>query len=149
MDYDFTKPGTYPRSGREELGGVVFLPRSIDKMRAYAAGTAGEYNAQRGISARVYDLYGVTADQFEAAVRQSATDDEVLAWLGENGTKQPGAEDIARHNETVLTLGPRDEEGMARFRANLERLGYGDRTDVRTHVDAEDLEEGRDVPRRA
>src|SRR5207244_3109861 len=41
MDYDFTKPGSYPRSGRETLGGVVFLPRTIDKMRAHLAGTAG------------------------------------------------------------------------------------------------------------
>jgi hypothetical protein len=31
---------------------------------------------------------------------------------------------------------------------NLTKLGFGDRTDVKTHIDAEDLEEGREVPRR-
>ena len=81
MDYDFTKPGTYPRSGRERLGGVVFLARTIDKMRAHLNGTAGEYNAHRGVSSRVFDLFGVTAEQFEEAVRQNPTDAGVLAWL--------------------------------------------------------------------
>jgi hypothetical protein len=149
MDYDFTKPGTYPRSGRETLGGVVFLARTIDKMRAQLAGTAGEYVAHRGISARVFDLFGVTAEQFEEAVRQSPDDEGVLRWLREHGTKQPTAEDLERHNDTVLHLGPQNEEGRARFRANLEKLGFGDRTDVTTSIDAEDLEEGREVPRRA
>ena len=149
MDYDFTKPGTYPRSGRETLGGVVFLARTIDKMRAHLAGTAGEYVAHRGISARVFDLFGVTAEQFEEAVRQSPDDEGVLRWLREHGTKQPTAEEVERHNATVLHLGPQNEEGRARFRANLEKLGFGDRTDVTINLDAEDLEEGREVPRRA
>ena len=149
MDYDFTKPGTYPRSGRETAGGVAFLPRTIDKTRAHLAGTAGEYVALRGLSSRVFDLYGVTPEQFVEAVSRSQTDEGVVRWLQEHGTKQPTAVDIERHNEAVLSAGPRDEAGEARFRANLEKLGFADRTDVKTHVDAEDLEEGREVPRRA
>jgi hypothetical protein len=148
MDYDFTKAGSYPRSGRETLGGVVFLPRTIDKMRAHLAGTAGEYNAMRGLSSRLFDLYGVSAEDFSEAVRQSPGDEGVLRWLQEHGTKQPSAEEIKQYNEGVLSAGPQNDEGRARFRANLERLGFGDRTDVSTHVDAEDLEEGRDVPHR-
>jgi len=148
VDYDFTKPGTYPRSGRERLGGVVFLGRTIDKMRAHLNGTAGEYNAHRGISMRVFNLFGVTPEQFEQAVRETRTDEGVLQWLHEHG-KRPTQQQIEEHNQTVLNLGPQDEQGMARFRANLERLSFGDRTDVKTHIDAEDLEEGRVVPRRA
>ena len=30
--YDFTRPGTYPRSGRDLLGGVVYLARAIDNI---------------------------------------------------------------------------------------------------------------------
>ncbi len=148
MDYDFTKAGTYPRSGREALGGVVFLPRTIDKMRAHLAGTAGEYNAMGGLSSRLFALYGVSAEEFAEAVRQSPGDEGVLRWLQEHGTKQPTADEIKQYNEGVLSAGPRDDEGRARFRANLSRLGFGDRTDVNTHIDAEDLEEGRDVPQR-
>lgn len=148
MDYDFTKPGNYPRSGREKLGGVMFLARTIDKMRAHANGTAGDYVAMRGLSNRVFELFGVTADQMLEAVQRIPTDDGVLRWLQEHGSKQPTAAEIEQFNEEVLSAGPQNEEGLARFRTNLEKLGFGDRTDVKTHVDAEDLEEGREVPRR-
>ena len=85
MDYDFTKPGNYPRSGREQVGGVVFLARTIDKMRAFVNGTAGEYNSHRGLSNRVFNLFGVTPEQFEQAVRENPTDEGVLQWLNEHG----------------------------------------------------------------
>ena len=148
-DYDYTKQGNYPRSGRDtSVGGVVFLGRTIDKTRAHIAGTAGEYVALRGLSSRVFELYGVTPEQFEQAVRENQDDEGVLRWLQQNGTKKPTQQEIEAHNEAVLNRGPQDEEGMKRFRANLEKLGFGDRTDVKTHVDAEDLEEGREVPRR-
>ncbi|MGH2351958.1 MAG: DUF5069 domain-containing protein [Chloroflexota bacterium] len=148
MDYDFTKPGNYPRSGRETLGGIVFLPRSIDKMRAHIAGTAGEYVAMRGLSSRLYDLFGITAEQFMEGVKQSPDDDGVLRWLQQNAPKKPSQQAIEAYNQGVLTAGPRDEAGMQRFRANLEKLGFADRTDVKTNVDAEDREEGRAVPTR-
>jgi hypothetical protein len=148
VNYDFTQRGNYPRSGREQLGGVAFLPRTVDKLRAYAAGTAGEYNALRGLSGRVYDLFGVTPEQAMEAVRENPTDEGVLSWLQEHGSKHPTKEEIERYNEAILSAGPQNEEGMTRFRANLERMGFGDRTDVKTHIDAEDLEEGREVPRR-
>lgn len=149
MDYDFTKPGSYPRSGREQLGGVAFLPRTLDKLRAHNNGTAGEYAAMRGLSTRVFDLFGVTAEQCLEAVKQNPTDEGVLRWLQEHGTKHPTAAEIEQYNSGVMSAGPQDDAGRTRFRANLEKLGFGDRTDVQTHIDAEDLEEGRQVPRRS
>jgi hypothetical protein len=146
--YDFTKPGNYPRSGRDLVGGIVFLGRTIDKTRAHIAGTAGEYNALRGLSSRVFELFGVTPEQFEQAVRENDTDEGVLRALERVG-KKPSQQEIEAHNKTVLERGPTDEAGMERFRANLAKLGFADRTDVKTHIDAEDLEEGREVPRRS
>lgn len=148
--YDYTQPGSYPRSGREPLGGVVFLPRTIDKMRAYINGTVGEYNVgqtHRGISDYTYALFGVTVAQFEQAVRENPTDDGVLAWLYRYG-KRPTEQEIDQYNRTVLSLGPQNEQGMAALRARLEKLGFADRTDVATFLDLHDLEEGREVPRR-
>ena len=143
--YDYTKAGSYPRSGRDLVAGVVFLGRTIDKMRADLAGTAGEYVAMRGLSNRVFELYGVTAEQFREAVEKNPTDDGVVKWLEQHG-KKPSREEIETHNKTVLERGPSDEAGLQRFRANLEKLGFGHRTDVKTNIDAEDLEEGREVP---
>ncbi len=117
-------------------------------MRAFLTGTAGEYSSHRGLSNRTFALFGVTAEQFEQAVRENPTDEGVLEWLHRHG-KRPTQQEIDEYNQGVLTAGPSNEEGMARFRANLDRLGFGDRSDVKTHVDAEDLEEGRNVPRPA
>ena len=50
-----------PRSPYATLGGVQFLPRSIDKMRAEIAGTQGDYNASTGYSKQVYKLFGTDA----------------------------------------------------------------------------------------
>jgi len=147
MRYDFTKPGSYPRSPRETLGGIVFLPRAIDKMRAYIAGTQGEYNALTGLSGRLFEFLGVTAAQFEQACREHPTDEGVLAWLHQHG-KQHTPEEIAEFNRRMASLGPATPQARERFRQNLVRLGFADRTDVTTYFDAEDLEEGRPVPRR-
>src|SRR3712207_2669692 len=54
---------TVPRSPYEVLGGIVFLPRAIDKMRAHLSGTKGEYNSHFGTSERMLRvLFGLTAD---------------------------------------------------------------------------------------
>ena len=147
-NYDYTKQGNYPRSGRDLAAGVVFLGRSIDKMRADLAGTAGEYVAMRGLSQRVFDLYGVTAEQFREAVKANPDDEGVVRWLEQHG-KKPTQQEIEAHNEAVLSRGPQDEAGWERFRANLAKIGHANRTDIKTNVDAEDLEEGREVPIRS
>ena len=43
-----------PRSPYATLGGVQFLPRTIDKMRAEIAGLQGAYTASTGYSKQVY-----------------------------------------------------------------------------------------------
>jgi Domain of unknown function (DUF5069) len=71
-----------PRSPYQEMGGIVFLPRAIDKMRAHLAGTKGEYNSHHGTSGRMCRLLlGISADELERIVRENATDEGVLAAL--------------------------------------------------------------------
>ena len=75
-----------PRSCREELGGIAFLPRAIDKVRASLPGGAlGAYiNLDDGIptmSGLFYRRMAVTHEEFNAAVASAADDAEVLAWL--------------------------------------------------------------------
>ena len=65
-----------PRSPYEKLGGIVFLPRSIDKGRAELAGTLGEYVARTGRSARLFEFLGVTAEDFIEALRDRPTDED-------------------------------------------------------------------------
>jgi hypothetical protein len=70
-----------PRGPRAELGGLVFLPRTIDKVRAKLQGTLGFYKVAPGISGYLFEWLGITEDDFTTAVHCAASDDDVLTWL--------------------------------------------------------------------
>src|SRR3954447_11409351 len=96
---DLTKD--VPRSPYETLGGIVFLPRAIDKMRALIAGALGEYNARFGTSERMFRvLFGLTADDFEQIVRERPTDEGVLGALRRRALLTP--EQIEDWNELAI-----------------------------------------------
>lgn len=82
-----------PRSPYEKLGGVHFLPRTIDKMRAELAGTPGAYYSRRGASVRVFQLFGIDADTFAEIVRQNPTDEGVWEALGTHKKLTPAEVD--------------------------------------------------------
>lgn len=74
-----------PRGCSEELDGLVFMPRTIDKIRATLdGGKKGEYiiNAQvTGISGFLLERLGITEDELREAVRREVSDEAVAAWL--------------------------------------------------------------------
>jgi hypothetical protein len=70
-----------PRSPWQQLAGLVFVPRTIDKVRAKLQGTLGLYKVSPGISAYLFDYLGITEDQFTDAVRAASSDDEIAEWL--------------------------------------------------------------------
>jgi hypothetical protein len=104
-----------PRSPREELDGLVNLPRSIDKMRAHLpGGNPGVYNIP-GFTAIMLEMIGVTEDQFREAVAQAKTDEDVAAWLRAHANKEKYHE----YNERILKrrvadVKARDPEGFAK-----------------------------------
>ena len=74
-----------PRGCTEELDGLMFMPRTIDKIRAKLdGGKKGEYiiNAQvTGISGFLLERLGITEDELREAVAQASDDEAVAAWL--------------------------------------------------------------------
>ena len=141
-DYDYTKPHTYPRSGRDLVGGVAYLGRAIDKMRADINGTAGEYIAACPQSRKVHALWGVLPEKFKEGVQQQPTDEGVLRWLQEHGPEQPTQDKIKSFSEEMLAAGPTAEMSEW-FKNQLKEMGHPDRTDIKTFVDLQDLEEER------
>ncbi len=73
-----------PRSPYASLGGIVFLPRAIDKARADAAGTLGEYMSRRGFSVDLFEFLGIDVDGFHAAVPR--TPPTPRCWRGSRPT---------------------------------------------------------------
>jgi hypothetical protein len=69
-----------PRAPREELAGIRFLPRSIDKVRATLPdGVLGEYLIE-GLTTSMLDALGITVAAFTDAVRVAKNDDEIAAF---------------------------------------------------------------------
>ena len=134
-----------PRSPYASLGGIVFLPRAIDKARADAAGALGEYMSRRGFSVELFEFLGVDVDGFHAAVAANATDVDVLAWVEANMTER-SPDEIAAWNAMMMILTPATPEMETWYREFLEDIGQGHRTDLTRHFDRLDLDEGRDVP---
>jgi hypothetical protein len=118
----------------------------IDKARAKAAGTLGEYIYPCPLDQALLEFLFIDADDFYEAV-QKRDDQEFLAWLKEH-TKRRSAEEVESWNQTFLDRKPRNEASLQRFLETRNRLAPG-RTDITAWPDLLDLEEGREVPVRA
>jgi hypothetical protein len=88
MATDFRSGRDFPRRGREPLGDYLWLARVFDKARAAAAGTIHDYIYPCPMDKGVFERWGITARDFDAAVREHTTDDAILAWLRERTTAQ-------------------------------------------------------------
>lgn len=104
-----------PRSPNRELGGLLMLARTIDKVRAtFPGGDLADYQID-GFSRRLWKELGISQADFEAAVAAAKTDDDVVAWVRAHS-------DVARYPEineklTARTVGDRidDPEFVAKY----------------------------------
>jgi hypothetical protein len=78
---DFRSGHDFPRRGRENIAGFLWLARVYDKARAARNGTIHDYIYPCPMDRGVFDRWGVTARAFEAALETCTTDDEIAAWL--------------------------------------------------------------------
>ncbi|HEY8320756.1 MAG TPA: DUF5069 domain-containing protein [Candidatus Baltobacteraceae bacterium] len=81
MATDFRDGKTFPRPGRLKLGPYMWLARVADKGRAAAAGTIFDYIYPCPMDLGVFERWGVTPAEFDAALARHADDDALLAWL--------------------------------------------------------------------
>lgn len=86
---DLTKD--FPRSPYADLGGIFWLPRLVDKVRALKAGTLGEYTPYPcGGDQNFLGTLGLEADALKAVIDGGASDEEILAWVKQHAV--PGYE---------------------------------------------------------
>ena len=81
MPTDFRDGKTFPRRGRDEAEGAMWLLRLYDKGRASAAGTIHDYIYPCPMDKGVLERWGVTPDEFDAAIAEHATDDAIRRWF--------------------------------------------------------------------
>jgi len=81
-----------PRSPKVKLGGMMILGRCIDKGRATINGTNGLYNFDCPLDNRLLGFLNVKGSDLKAYIAEGHTDEEIAAWVKENGTKKTDAE---------------------------------------------------------
>jgi hypothetical protein len=74
-----------PRHPRERLDGLVFMPRTIDKVRAtLPGGDLGPYQIAHGLSRMLLSIIRIEFEALRYAVVAAASDEDVALWLRAN-----------------------------------------------------------------
>ena len=121
-----------PRKPREEVAGIVFLPRSIDKLRAaLPEGDLGPYTIA-GFTEKMFEMLGIALDDVTSVVRSSQSDAEVGAYVREHA--DPGSID-AWH----VWISAREPKNGNRVEAIAAYPFLADRPDL--HLSLDVLEE--------
>ena len=81
MATDFRSGRDFPRPGRQEANGYMWLFRVFDKARAAADGTIYDYIYPCPMDKGVLERWGVPVAEFDAAAARYRRDEEILAWL--------------------------------------------------------------------
>jgi len=102
-----------PRSGYVELDGLMLMPRTIDKLRAFLpGGHPGVYflNGQiKGISGYLLERLGISQEDLFAVVRSAKDEAEIAQWLREriDATQYPAINQTLRRIKPKHTQEPR------------------------------------------
>jgi hypothetical protein len=133
-----------PRTPRDTVLGIVYLPRMIEKIRLHAGGELHpEYHANLGIGfdLRACAFLGVPYEELVVRVNQSGSDEEIAEWCFQRG-RRPGDEQIEIWNAFMEKRGWRDPASALLVKRKTES-GFTSRDDIMTFFDYIDADEGR------
>jgi len=143
---DLTK--TTPRSPYAKTGHIVFVPRTLDKVRAEIAGTLGEYHWRVGLSTRLFDFLEIEADELLRAVDEEGDDKAVWARVRDKA-KPLSKVEIARFNDSMIESHPETEEQRSRHLGFVAGAGVTDDLDAvaeeMTFFERLELDDGRET----
>ncbi len=138
------------RSPFDQVKGIVYFGRMLDKIRLYASGKLPEgWRAARGTSMKgSFDwrcclFLKIDYAALEAETLKGGSDEELLAWAFQHG-RQPDEQEIEVWNAFMTKRGWRDA-GTQRLHERLAEIGLPPGT-VQTMFEFIDLDEGRLQP---
>jgi len=135
----------FPRSPYNRLHDIVFLPRTIDKIRADLDGKLGEYVWRTGFSADLLELLELDQDATGEAVANGAHDAAVWDWMRIH-MRPLTAIEIALFNRYIIERRPlpsRSED----HRQFFDSIGMAGAADIATYCERQDVDENRESPR--
>lgn len=135
------------RSPHDQINGLVYFGRMIDKIRLHAEGKLPEgWQPQLGAAAkgsfdwRCCSFLHLDYEALKTETLKGDSDEDLLAWAYANGRK-PSDEEIEVWNAFMTKRGWHDA-GSQRLHERLTEIGLAPDT-VQTMFDFIDLDEGR------
>ena len=122
------------RHSAEQVGGIVFFGRMLDKIRLHAQGKLPpDYKHGTGTDGRVCRFLHVEYPSVVERVLAGATDEEALEWCFAHG-RRPNDEEIFTFNAFLSKRGWRDNQTEELEQMKRAR-GFADRADIQTFFD--------------
>jgi len=105
-----------PRSPKESLGGIVALPRFIDKVRALNEGTIGAYfsGSDSVVDEKLISFLGFDYEEFKKEAATGANDEALLVWVMAHG-KHPTHAEIETWSKDFMSLLAKDDAPRATY----------------------------------
>ena len=133
-----------PISAYHKLGGLYFLPRTLDKIRKHARSELHEEHFEflgKGFDGRLCHFLGIDYEKLKHRVLDGGSDDVILAWIQQNG-RRLAEPDLLIWNGFAAKRGWRDDAtpGLEKNKADS---GLAHRTDILTFFDYYEVDEGR------
>ncbi|MBC7544757.1 MAG: DUF5069 domain-containing protein [Candidatus Sericytochromatia bacterium] len=133
-----------PRSPFAELHGYAWLPRMIDKARATAAGTSGDYQFNCPMDQKFLAFYGLQAWALFGVIAGGASDARIARYVARNATAH-GLRAEAGFRQQFLWTAPSGSEARAHRKEVAESRAPGQR-DLISFAQLIALEEGHPLP---
>ena len=84
-----------PTSPRIRTGGYAILARMTDKGRAETAGTVGDFHFDCPLDNFLFEFKGVKGEDVKKQLDVGLSDEEIAAWLDDNGEPKTDEEKTA------------------------------------------------------
>src|SRR6478609_2814837 len=121
-----------PRSFHVRLGGLVILPRMLDKGRATLAKKNGEYKYNSGTDQHLVQFLGFDPDALLKELAAGKGDGEILEWVQAHSKTPRAGWEIEAWSAFMEKRGPdSDAETLEFFAEHLGRLSKT-REDIKT-----------------
>ena len=131
------------RHSAEQVGGLVFFGRMLDKIRLHAQGNLPpDYKHGTGTDGRVCRFLRVEYSAVVQRVLDGATDEEILEWCVEHGRRR-NDEEIFIFNAFLSKRGWRDNQSEELEQMKRAR-GFAGRADIQTFFDFHKADEQED-----
>lgn len=134
----------FPRSPYDEVDGLVYFARMLDKIRLHAEGALPETyhgNLGEGLDDRCCRFLGVAYEALKRRTLEGGTDAAVLDWARAEGARRD-AEDLEVWNAFMTKRGWRDA-ATERLETVKRANGMAARADLVTFFDFLEADEGR------